>query len=672
MKSILQPIALACAVFLISSCDSGGASGITNIGVTPAVPQNGITGSAVKGIISGGVVTVADASGADVPLASGGTTGADGTYNLVFTEAAIDAGITAPLVVTVTGGTMTCDIDLPNTANDCAVGDGTSVAFGATYDLPATFTMRGLVSVIPVGGTNNEDTVTVNLSPASDLAADLALASANGSMLTVAEVDAAGAQVLGLIQTITGTDLAGLTLNEIGVPNIADSASAAAASNASRAIAAFGAAVIANQGAGESVADVIARINASLLANADGNLQATGTVLAGLTASVITALETVAAQVAEGAGDNAQVIAAANNAETIAAIYMAMGAAAVEVSPIPTIPTEGPVDALVQTKAFINKFSATIGTALATTGGGGVGADDQGATELFAAELDVITRLNEGPASNAAQALETAVLAQVAAITADTTEPVAFSNADGAEANANPVSFSISKAGGVYSLTDISSTWTSMAGTVVVITAASGSSSGDDVFSLVDVLMVTTTPATTEGGDPVVAQTFTGGTISGDGSVTTFDGTLTGAPAVAGEAATTSFGINIVYTDPVDMLDGDTYTATVSFASATAEDLSAMFSGTVGALTQSLSITAGDNTIALTATETATGETVKFSDGMVMMTIELVDGVVVVDQAGDIATLTVTGTETATGTIDSNGTVTYSDDSFQSLPAGIF
>jgi hypothetical protein len=665
MKSILQPIVLASAVLLIASCDSGGAGGISNIVVTPPAPQNGLNGSAVKGVITGGTVTVADSAGANVPIASGGTTGADGSYNLVFTQAAITAGISAPLVVTITGGvgtSMVCDIDLGTVAtpnlNDCAVGDGTFVAFGESYPLPADFMMRGIVSTIPSASSQGNVTATVNLSPASDLATNLALTAAAGSALTVAEVDAAGAQVLGLIQTITGTDLTGLTLNEIAIPNIANGAATAGASDASQAIAAFSAAIIANQGAAETVAAVIARINASLTSNAaTGNLNSTGTELGSLTASVQTALRTVAAQVTAGGGNSAKVLAAVNNAGLIEAVYVAMGTDEVQVS---SLPTAGDTNAVAQTKAFVNKFNTVISTALATTGGGGVGVDDLGATEVFATELDVITKLNSGAASNAAQALQTAVNAQVAAMTADGT--VAFTNMD----TTNPVSFSITKTGTDYTLADVSSRWTSMAGTIVLITATSGSSSGNDIFSLADVSMVTTTPAATTGGDPVVAQTFTGGTISGTGTVTTFIGTVTGT------SATTSFGVNAVYTDPVNMLGGDSYVATVSFASATADNLSARFSGTVGALTQSLSITAGSNTIAIIATRSGVNETVTFSDGPVMMVVNLASSVVVSDQSGNIATLNVTGTAAATGTIAANGTITYTDGSFQSLPAGIF
>jgi hypothetical protein len=166
----------------------------------------------------------------------------------------------------------------------------------------------------------------------------------------------------------------------------------------------------------------------------------------------------------------------------------------------------------------------------------------------------------------------------------------------------------------------------------------------------------------------VTTQTFTAGTLNGavvDGNtVTTFVGTVNGT------SATTSFGLNIVYTDTV-AAGSDTYTATISFASATADDLSLRLSGTVGEDISNYSVTAGGDTIAFTATPTAVGTgTVVFSDGTVLMTLSLESGSVVADQAGNIAVLTVAGVET--GTVSANGTVTYSDGSIQSLPAGIF
>ena len=661
MKSILQSIALVSAIVFIVSCDSGGPSGLTNVPITPpqppADPEFGIDGRAVKGVVGGGTITVVDSAGADVAIASGGTTNADGSYTVIFDQ----ADVAAPIVVTVAGGdgaTMVCDIDLAGTDDDCAVGDGTSVAFGESYPLPATFALRGLIAEVP---TEDGASATVNITPASDLATNLALASADTSALTADDVEDASSQVLGLIQTITGTDLSGQDLNDIAIPDVSDSADAAAASEESLAIAAFGAAIIANQGDGETVGDVIARVNASLSANAEGNLAASGTELGSLTNSVVTALTTVSAQVTAGGGDSSAVDAAVDNAEAIEEVYDAIGDEDVSVPPVPEPGSTEPVD---QTKAFITTFSNVVSSALATTGAAGAGVDGQSATELFATELDAVAALNSGPATAASGALKDAVNAAVADLAEDGT--VAFDNADAT----NPVTFSLTKAGTVFSIADASSTQTSADGTVVVISATTGTSEGAGVFSLEGVTMVTTTPGAAQGDDPVTTQTFTAGSLTGavvDGNtVTTFVGT------VSGTSATTSFGLNIVYTDPI-AAGSDTYTATISFASATADDLSLRLSGVVGEDISNYSATAGGDTIAFTASSTSTSVgtgNVVFSDGTVLMTLSLENGVVVADQAGNIATLTVAGTET--GTVSANGTVTYSDGSIQSLPAGIF
>jgi hypothetical protein len=653
MKSFLQSIALVSAILFIVSCDSGGTSGVTNVPITPpqppADPEFGIDGRAVKGVVGGGTITVTDSAGADVAIASGGTTGADGSYTIIFDQ----AEVSAPIVVTVAGGdgaTMVCDIDLAGTDDDCAVGDGTSVAFGESYPLPETFALRGLVAEVP---TEDGASATVNITPASDLATNLALASADTSALTAADVEDASSQVLGLIQTITGTDLSGQDLNDIAIPDVADSADAAAASESSLALAAFSAAIIANQGDGETVGDVIARVNSSLTADADGNLAASGTELSSLTNSVVTALTTVSAQVTAGGGDSSAVDAAVDNAEAIEEVYETIGDEDVSVPPVPEPDSTAPAD---QTKAFISTFSNVVSSALATTGAAGAGGDGQSATELFATELDAVAALNSGPATAASRALQDAVNAAVADLTEDDT--VTIDN--------ESVSFSLTKAGTVFSIADASSTQTSADGTVVVISATTGTSEGAGVFSLEGVTMVTTTPGAAQGDDPVTTQTFTAGTLTGavvDGNtVTEFVGTVTGG------VATTSFGLSITY---FERAGDDAYAATIDFNSATSDELILSVSGTVGQDIGSYAVTAGGDTIAFTATPTAVGTgTVVFSDGTVLMTLSLESGSVVEDQAGNIAVLTVAGVET--GTVSANGTVTYSDGSIQSLPAGIF
>ena len=657
MKSILQSIALVSAILFIVSCDSGGTSGVTNVPIDPpqppADPEFGLDGRAVKGVVGGATITVTDSAGADVAIASGGTTGADGSYTIIFDQ----AEVSAPIVVTVSGGgdaTMVCDIDLAGTDDDCAVGDGTSVAFGESYPLPATFALRGLVAEVP---TEDGASATVNITPASDLATNLALASADTSALTAADVEDASSQVLGLIQTITGADLSGQDLNDIAIPDVSDSADAAAASESSLALAAFSAAIIANQGDGETVGDVITRVNASLTADADGNLAASGTELSSLTNSIVTALTTVSAQVTAGGGDSSAVDAAVDNAEAIEEVYETIGDEDVSVPPVPEPGSTAPAD---QTKAFISTFSNVVSSALATTGAAGAGGDGQSATELFASELDAVAALNSGPATAASRALQDAVNAAVADLTEDGT--VAIDNADAT----NPVTFSLTKAGTVFSIADASATQTSADGTVVVISATTGTSEGAGVFSLEGVTMVTTKPGAAQGDDPVTTQTFTAGTLTGavvDGiRQTTFVGT------VSGGVTTTSFGLSITY---LEQANGDTYGADISFASATTDDLSLGLSGTVGQDIGNYVVRAGGDTISFTATPTAVGTgTVVFSDGTVLMTLSLENGAVVADQAGNIAVLTVAGVET--GTVSANGTVTYSDGSIQSLPAGIF
>ena len=301
-------------------------------------------------------------------------------------------------------------------------------------------------------------------------------------------------------------------------------------------------------------------------------------------------------------------------------------------------------------------------SALATTGAAGTGESGQGATELFATEMDAVAALNSGPATAASRALQDAVNAAAADLTEDGT--VAIDNED----ETNPLTFSLSKAGTVFSIADASSTQTGSDGTVVVISATTGTSDGAGVFSLAGVTMVTTTPGAAPSDDPVTTQTFTAGTLNGavvgGNTVTTFVG------AVTGTSATTSFGLNIVYTDPI-ATGSDTYVATISFASATADDLSLRLSGTVGEEITNYSLTADGDTIVFIASPTAVGTgPIRFSDGTVLMALSLQNGAVVEDSAGNIAILTVAGVET--GTISANGTVTYSDGSIQSLPAGIF
>jgi len=661
MKSILQNIGLVLTILLIASCDSGGADGVINIGVTSPAPQNGAAGSAVKGIISGGTVTVTDAAGAEVPISSGGTTGADGSYNLVFTEAAITSGITAPLTVTIDNSsgnaTTVCDLDVANTTNDCPLGDGTFAAFGDTYPLPADFSMTGVVATIParVGGV--DPVVTVNVNPATTLAATLAAASANGSMLTAADVTTANAQVLSLIQTITGIDLSGQTLNEIGLPNLADAAATGQASSVSLALAAFSAAVVANQGAGETVADVITRLKTGLAVDANGNLSGTGTLVGSIATSVAAALGTVNSQLAATGVTNNDTTAAQSQATSTGTTFTAVGAGAVAVAD----PTGN------DTSVFINKLASVISSALNTTGAAGQGLAGQGATEVFAVELDTVARLNEGAAGKAATNLDAAVTAELATLDDGATVVHAL--------DANGVAFTITRVGTVVTVTDATSTWVSMTNsTKVVITATTGTSDGT-TFSLPNILIETTAAPTaaqtTAGTDGDLLESFAGtasvtaGTAPGTNDFT-FVGDIFGATAASAGGAV--FAIEVFAT--ADNNDVGTYSVTFQFLKDTSDALSINFNGAIGNTLQNFTVTAGSDSVTGTVTRTGTTDVDTFTDGTVILTLTLVNGVVTADSAGVIGTFTVSGV--ATATLDNNGTVTYTDGSVQSLPAQIF
>ncbi|MCB1646030.1 MAG: hypothetical protein KDI36_11285, partial [Pseudomonadales bacterium] len=467
MKSILQNIALLSSILLIASCDSGGGGGVADIGVSLPTPTNGATGSAVKGVISGGNITVTDASGADISLASGTTTNADGSYRLIFTQAEIDAGITAPLIVTISGGngaTMVCDIDNANTTDDCPVGDGTFAAFGTSYTLPADFQLSGIISEIPADNPNADPVVNINVNPATDLAAAFAKAAAGTSALTATDVTTATTAVLGLIQQITGVNLAGQDLNAITIPNIADNT--AGASDLGLALASFAAAIIADQGANESVSAAIARIKASVSVDANGNITGTGTNLGRIASAVAKALAVVNEK---SGGTNAAIANAISNANSNAATLTNQGDSVAVIAKPPAPGSTEPADL---TKTLVGSISDVITNIVATTGAAGFGVTGAGETEVFATELEAVRLLTSADATAAFNLLDAAAKDAFASGGATDTDAT-----DG-------VTGTLAVEGGVVTVTDATATSGN-----VTITVASGTSNGD-TFEITGVTMV--------------------------------------------------------------------------------------------------------------------------------------------------------------------------------------
>lgn len=126
------------------ACGGGSSSSKNTVTDPPVAPQDGIRG-VVASNISGAQLVVRDASGEEIVIASGRTTGADGSFALVFSEFAINAGIKAPLIISLngSGATALCDFNREGD-NDCLAKDGSFAAFGETYTLADDYSLQGL------------------------------------------------------------------------------------------------------------------------------------------------------------------------------------------------------------------------------------------------------------------------------------------------------------------------------------------------------------------------------------------------------------------------------------------------------------------------------------------------------------------------------------------------
>jgi hypothetical protein len=645
MKSILQGIAILSAAALIAGCDSN-SGGASSVGVTPPTPQTSSTGSAVKGLINGATVTASDTGGT---RQIGSSTVLNGTYNIAYDTAF--APFVDPIVITVTGGSALCDYENPdNSGNDCQQLDGTFVAFGQSYDITGTV-LRSNISAGTAGGVSNA-------SPLYEIAASKA-----ASPLTAASVTQTNLAISGLIEAVSGISLGGVDFTTIA-PSDLTATGNVTDSPAQLAIAAFGAAVIGAQGAGESLTATIARLAAGITVDpATGNITSTGTALATFANAYAAGLAVAAKR-----RPNASVAAAAATATSNAAAFTAIGSGAVTVSPSSTPGSTAPVDTA---RAFVTKLGAVIGDVIATTGAQGAGgATALSATETFAAELDAVARLTSGNATKAFAQLDAAILAAStglengASVTNDATteDGILFTLAKGAD--------------GALTLSGVSSAWplVATADNQVVVTG-SGTATGAS-FTLSDVT-VTSDSGTT------LAQTFTGSasytvTAATDTAAATYSATFAGN--VIGADADPSFAVNLSVTDePVTVLSTSTrgaYTASFVFTSTTAADVTVAMSGTVGATAQTITFTTPSGVITSTVTRAAgagdngAGDQVTLTDGNASLAlVALTNGSL--PSTGTIGTISV-GTTEGVATLGSNGFVTYDDGSIQILPALIF
>ncbi len=289
---------VSAVLWALSGCGGGTDGEIADTQSPLPAPSVAVSGVATKGAISAATVTITDAAGGEIEILAGTVTQNGGTYRAVFSEAAVAQGISTPLTVNITGGSSRCDIDLPDTTDDCQIDDETFIAFGSDFALPEEFRMRATISRLETGSSAPDATYTINVSPASELATSLAEATAASSALTQEDIETAERRIKGLIGEITGISLGSQQLAQIELFDItALDANTDNASDASYALLAFAAATLAelepDNTSVDTLAEVFARLHAELNVGDSGDLEISGTSLSRLAGSVETGLGTV-------------------------------------------------------------------------------------------------------------------------------------------------------------------------------------------------------------------------------------------------------------------------------------------------------------------------------------------------------------------------------------------
>ncbi|MBT7370802.1 MAG: hypothetical protein HN816_09165 [Gammaproteobacteria bacterium] len=377
-------------LMLLSACGAGGGDSAENTVINPPEPrQDGITGKAASRI-SGASLAVHDANGEEIVLASGRTTNQNGAYHLIFSEFAIQDGITPPLVVTLDGrgATAICDYDREGD-NDCIAADGSFVSFGTTYTLPDGFELRGLAPTFPdfvEGGSDR--TINVNLSAASDLATRYALDAAVGT-LTAAAVDLANNQALGVVEFLTGLSSRGQNINDIA---IADLTAAQIPTTDRLGLALFGASLHGQINTDEpSVSKyhlVLNRMENRIRPAPSGlYLSATGTFLAESVASYIVTATAFQNSLTSPSAVLAGSIAAGTTSQPL---LVQVGGNPVNIA-IPADPSS--TDPLDRTKVFISSFSEVIGSTLLISQTAAFGGTAAGAALVYNEQLSLLGTL---------------------------------------------------------------------------------------------------------------------------------------------------------------------------------------------------------------------------------------------------------------------------------------
>ncbi|MDA0979048.1 MAG: hypothetical protein O3B72_10840, partial [Proteobacteria bacterium] len=399
------PLLLVILSVILQGCGGSGGDTIDNTVINPpAAPMDGINGR-VASRISGGIISVTDATGSDVVVASGRTTSASGEFNLVFSEFAIDAGINPPLTVTLDGSSATAVCDYNGEGdNDCLTRDGDFAAFGETYDLPAGFSLRGIAPTFPDSSTAGDRNVTVNLTAASDLATQYALNSAAGSPLDADGVNLAARQALGLVEFITNLPTAGLDINSIPVTDITAST---IPDTPALAVALFGASlhgqVDTTIGNRASYRRVLDRVSSNVTVRNNDQPGAASSFLAGMITPYLNVASTYQASLptpsAVMAGSIAAQLIAQSRLETLGASRSSIA--------LPADPaSNAPLD---RSKVFTNRLAETMGATLLVSDSGSFAGTPAGADIVYRDQLQLLNSLVSQEVRQTLVQLDTAI-----------------------------------------------------------------------------------------------------------------------------------------------------------------------------------------------------------------------------------------------------------------------
>lgn len=626
-------------VIALLGCGSSKDSSKNIVTDPPQPAQDGITGS-VTANLKGGQLSVHDANGDEIVLASGRTTGNNGSFHLIFSEFEINEGITPPLIVTVDGtnATATCNFD-DEGDNDCLAVDGSFVPFGTTYILPNGFMLRGLAPTFPPNGTVGDRTITVNLSAASDLAVSY---TGNIATLGVDDVTLASSQALGVVEFITGLSTGGKQLNEIP---IFDLSLASVQSNDGLALALFDAAihglVDTEKGNVANYRRVLDKVEAKILpiANATNNyLGATGNFL-----SEFVGAYTVNSTLFQLSLSPSEAVLAGSIASQTTAIPLLAQAGENRVSiALPADPASGePLD---RSRIFASGLSEAMGATLLISQTAAFGGTAAGAALVYAEQLSLLSTL---------------VSQQFRLTIIQLDNAIAVAQAEGqTELTGTNVSGVLAFEGDTVTMTTTTSTtFNIQTGVGINITIPSGTRDNPGANGVFDVANITIGVTRTE-NNLTTSQLFKGlltlqmiaFTTGADVSSLIYSGDLSSTTGLE-----FSGDISISSLAPVDeSQEAGDYDATFTFEGGSNLSLKGLLETQI-----SLYSITTDNSTIMTDVETNT-----ITDMNADLNLTL-------DQTGVVTGGTLTSAGSVTGSMDVSGTVSFSDDTAIALPVPV-